>query len=81
MSPLLFVIIMTPLSLILTDTRAAYRLKKEGCKINHLLFLDDLKLYGKNGNQIDSLVQTVCSYSENIEMRFSIDKCAVLEQE
>ena len=44
LSPLLFVIIMIPLSLIL---RAGYQLKKEGCKINRLLFMDDLKLYGK----------------------------------
>ena len=48
LSPLLFVIIMIPLSLILRDTRAGYQLKKKGCKINHLPFMDDLKLYGKN---------------------------------
>ena len=48
LSPLLFVIVMIPLSLILRDTRAGYLLKKEGCKINYLLFTDDLKLYGKN---------------------------------
>ena len=58
LSQLLFVIIMIPLSLILSDTRAGYQLKKEGCKINHLLFIDDLKLYGENSSQIDSLVQT-----------------------
>ena len=58
-SPLLFVIIMIPLTLIISDTRAGYQLKKEGCKINHLLFMNDLKLY-RNSNQIDSLVQTVC---------------------
>ena len=51
LSPILFVIIMIPLSLILTDTRAGYQLKKEGCKINHMLFMDDLKLYGKNSSQ------------------------------
>ena len=47
--------------------------------------MDDLKLYGKSSNQIDSLLQTVCSYSEDIGMIFgidkSIDKCAVLELE
>ena len=54
LSPLLFVSIMIPLSLIIRDTRAGYQLKKEGCKINHLLFMDDLKLYGKN-KQTNSL--------------------------
>ena len=73
---------MIPLSLILRDTRAGYQLKKEGCKINHLLFMDDLKLNrnGKNSSQIDSVVQTVWSYSEDIGMKFGIDKCALLER-
>ena len=32
------------------DTRAGYQLKGEGCKINHLLFKDDLKIYGKTSS-------------------------------
>ena len=43
--------------------------------------MGDLKLYGKNSSQIDSLVQTVWNYSEDIGMKFGIDKCAVLELE
>ena len=39
LSQLLFVMIMIPLSLILRDTRAGYKLKKQGRKINHLLFM------------------------------------------
>ena len=46
LSTLLFVIIMIPLSLILRDTRTGYQLKKEGCKIKQLPFMDDFKLYG-----------------------------------
>ena len=41
----------------------------------------DLKLYGKNSNQMDSLVQTVWRYLEDIGMKFGIDKYAVLEME
>ena len=77
--PLLFVIIMIPLSMVLRDTKAGYQLKKGGCKINHLLFMDDLKLYGKNSDQIDSLVQIVWSYSEDIGMKYGIDKGVVLD--
>ena len=78
--PVLFVIIMVPLSLILRGTRAGYQLKKEG--FNHLLFMSYLKLYGKNGNRIDSLVQTVWNYPEDTGIKFGIDiKCAVLELE
>ena len=43
--------------------------------------MDDLKLYGKNSSQIDSLLQTVWSYSEDIGMKFGIDKCAILQLE
>ena len=43
--------------------------------------MDDLKLYGKNSSQIDSLVQIVWSYSKDIGMKFGIDNCAALEIE
>ena len=43
--------------------------------------MNDLKLYGKNRSQIDSLVQTVWSYSEDIGITFGIDKYPVLELE
>ena len=47
--------------------------------INHLLFMDDLKLYGASNDQLDSLVQVVRIFSQNIKMSFGQDKCAVLE--
>uniref|UniRef100_A0A1X7SGU0 Reverse transcriptase domain-containing protein n=1 Tax=Amphimedon queenslandica TaxID=400682 RepID=A0A1X7SGU0_AMPQE len=42
------------------------------------MFMDDLKLYGKNERQIDSLINTVQAVSEDIGMEFGIDKCGVL---
>ena len=39
LTPLQFVMIMIPLSLNQRDTRADYQLKKEGCKINHQLYI------------------------------------------
>ena len=48
LSPLLFVIIMIPLSLILRDIKARYSFGENKPSINHLLFMDDLKLYGKS---------------------------------
>ena len=50
-------------------------------KINHLLFMDHLKLYGRNGKGLDSLVQTVCVFSKDIEMELGIEKCAMLVME
>ena len=38
--------------------------------------MDDLKLYGKNEHEIDSLFQSVRIYSEDIAREFGIQKCA-----
>ena len=43
--------------------------------------MDDLKLFAKSKNQIDSLVQTVHIFSEDIGMQFGIKKCRVLIME
>ena len=47
-------------------------------KLNHLLVMDDLKLYGNKQNEIDSLVRTVEIVAKYIVMRFGINKCGVL---
>ena len=47
-------------------------------KLNHLLFMDDLKLFAKNEDQIDSLIQTTHCFSTDIGMEFGIKKCGVL---
>ena len=77
LSPLLFVIINTTIA----DFKGHNTRKNEGCKINYLLFMDDLKPYGKNSTQIDSPLQTVWSYSQDIGMKFGIDKCAAPQPE
>ena len=43
--------------------------------------MDNLKLYGKNEAEIDSLVQIVRIFSNDVGMEFGIDKCAVLMME
>ena len=58
-SPLLFVIALLPLTHILRGTGMGYQLAKNGAKVNHLFFMDDLKLYEKNDKKIDSLIKTV----------------------
>ena len=52
---------------IMRKSTAGYNLAKE-FKVNHLLFMDDLKMFGKSEDQIKSLVQTVQLFSENIGM-------------
>ena len=41
--------------------------------------MDDLKLYGSNEKELESLVNVVESYSRDIGMEFGMDKCAVLK--
>lgn len=77
LSPLLFVMIMIPLSQRL-EAMQGYKLKHETRSINHLLFMDDLKLYAKNDKQLEELVGVVKSYSDDIKMEFGLSKCAVL---
>ena len=72
---------MIPLSLILRKAKAAYEFSESKEKINDLLFMDDLKLYSRSEKGLDSLVQTVRVFSENIGMEFGIEKCAMLVME
>ena len=47
-------------------------------KINHLLFMDDLKLYSRNEKELDSLVQTIRIFSKDVGMEVGLEKCATL---
>ena len=73
LSPLLFVLCMVPLSLILRKVKFHYEFGDKKTKINHLLFIYDLKLFAKSNDQIDSLVNTVYTFSEDIGMEFGIE--------
>ena len=77
-SPLLFVIALIPLSMALRESGMGYKLGKTGPTINHLLFMDDIKLFAKNDNEIDSLVHTVRICSSDIGMEMGISKCALV---
>ena len=48
LSPLLFVLAVIPLTLMLKKTKIFYLSKRRSEKINHLLFMDDLKPFAKN---------------------------------
>ena len=57
--PGLFVVSMNPLTLIHRRCEAGNMLLANKTKINHLLFVDDLKLYPRSESQLDSLIQSV----------------------
>ena len=73
LSPLLFVMIMIPLSMRLRDSDLGYMLKNDRSnKINHLLFMDDLKLYARTPEELEELVKLVKGYSDDIGMQFGM---------
>ena len=44
--------------------------------MNHLLYMDDLKLYSNNDKQLEGLLNTVKIFSDDIEVQFELDMCA-----
>ena len=78
LSPLLFVIALIPLTYILRKCRPGYEFAKNGEKINHLLYMDDLKLYARSEKDLDSLIQSMRVFSKDIGMQSGVKKCAVL---
>ena len=75
LSPLLFCIALNPLSTLLAESKCAYRFK-DGTTINHLFYIDDIKLYAKNEREIDSLIHLTRVFSDDIGMSFGLSKCA-----
>ena len=53
LSPLVFVLALIPLSLILRKVKAVYKFSESKEKINHLFFMDDLKLYSRSEKGLD----------------------------
>ena len=76
LSPLLFVIAMIPLTSSLRRATPRYVFKNK-TMINHLLYMDDLKLFEKTKKGMKSLRNTVRLFSEDIGMQFGVDKCAI----
>ena len=75
LSSLLFVMALVAMTLVLRDAAPGYALQSK-TKINHLLCMDDLKLYEKTKSDIDSVMSTVRVISNNISMRFGLQKYA-----
>ena len=78
LSPLLFVAALIPLTIILRKTGFGYQTSKNAAKTSHLLYMDDLKLYGKSAPELESLLNTLRIFSNDISMEFGLYKCAIL---
>ena len=79
LSPFLFVVALIPVAIILRKLEQVYLFGKGKERLNRLLFMDDLSLYGSNDNEIDSLVKVIKIVSGDIGVQFGLDKCALLK--
>ena len=81
LSPLLFVLCMIPLTQTLRKLKSGYTLKNEET-LNHILFMDDLKIFAKSDSAVDGLVSTVQILSNDIGMEFGMKKvwCTCIEK-
>ena len=78
LSPLLFLVSLLLLALALRKIKQGCNFDKGRSKLNHFLFMDDLKLYGASQPDIDSLIQTVYTITDDIGIRMEIGKCGIL---
>ena len=76
-SPLLFCLALNPLSEVIKATKFGYTVKS-GELIQHLLYMDGLKLYAKNERDLNSLISTAYLFSNDIGMRINVEKSAKL---
>ena len=83
LSPLLFCMALNPLSTELNRTGCGYRISTGNGRtakrqlISYLLYMDVLKLYGRNHDRFDGLLHTVGTFADDIRMKFDLDKCAI----
>lgn len=75
-SPQWFCLGMNPLSRTFKDTKYGFELKsnEDSIKINHLFFMDDLKLFANSQVQLHSMLSIAEKFSSDINMVFNIDK-------
>ena len=78
LSPLLFIIAMMSLNHILRKCTCRYKLGISQEKVNHLTYMDDIKLLAKNEKELETLIHTVRIYNRDIGMEFGLEKCAKL---
>ena len=69
---------MMPLNHIIRKCSAEYKLSRSQEKINHLMYMDDIKRFAKNKKELDTLIHAVRIYCQDIGMEYGIEKCAIL---
>ena len=69
---------MMSLNHILRKCTAGYKFSKLQEKINHLMYMDDIKLFAKYEKELETLIHAVIICRQDKGMEFGIEKCAML---
>jgi hypothetical protein len=65
-----------PLTKELNRADCGYQVHGTERKISHLLYMDDMKLLGRNENDLKKEIKIVQTISKYINMNFGLEKCA-----
>lgn len=79
LSPLWFCLAINPLSKLLNDTKCGFKLKDNNSHftLSHLLYMDDIKMFGTSKEEIYKLAEVTEEFSKDICMNFGVDKCKI----
>ena len=73
-SPLLFCLVLVPLTSELATSGYGYKISNTSAPISNLFYMDDLKLYSKNGQEQVGELKIVKQFSDDIGI--GLEKCA-----
>ena len=81
LSPLWFCLALKPLSYLLNTTNYGFGIhsgNQQMQRLNHLLYMDDIKLYAATNSQLQELLRLTQTFSRDVKMVFGIEKYKTL---
>ena len=79
LSPLIFCMCLFPLTNMLNRTKIGVRISNQNhTRINHLLYMDDMKIYANGTENMKRLLTLIQTFSMDINMSLNLNKCATL---
>ena len=84
LSPLWFCMALNPISTLLNSTGYGFKIKDETSVkhlLNHLMYMDDIKMYASTEHQLHQLLRTTNIYSNDTKRTFGLDKRKPLKVE
>lgn len=81
LSALWFCLCLNPLSNVLNNTNYGFQIKHQKSTthtINHLLYMDDIKIYAATKTQMKGLLKIVEDVTSDVKLEFGLTKCKML---